>query len=159
MATLEALSPAQRKVYDAICIFMRSNKLSPTYQELANITGAKSANGIVQTLERLQRKGWIKLTPHKSRSIKLTHSEHVVAEGIVQEVPVFDESEELIGLLKIGNGMFTSTPDQLIKVTDNRFGFEGVISGDLVAVKGLQDEQTLKYAQIGLIRGAHLLHQ
>lgn len=44
----------------------------PTYREISGHFGLASTNGITVAMKSLQRKGYVKLIPNKSRGIRLT---------------------------------------------------------------------------------------
>lgn len=150
MAHPQALSSAQQKVYQAIVSFIQSHSISPTYKELADILGVRSPNGVFQIVERLQSKGWVSIKPGLSRSLTVIHQAPCINEADDTRVPVLSESGEMLGEIKVARMVFNDQPDEIVRVSANKFGFNGAKEGDLVAVKRSEGQ----YAQIGLIRGA-----
>jgi len=65
--TNNKLTKKQEKFFKAVVRYTTSNKLSPTRQELAKITGEKSINGVNQKIRQLQTKGYIKIHPPKTK--------------------------------------------------------------------------------------------
>jgi SOS-response transcriptional repressor LexA len=65
--TTNKLTKKQEKIFTAIIRYITSNKLSPTRQELAKITGERSINGVNQKIRQLQTKGYIKIHPPKTK--------------------------------------------------------------------------------------------
>jgi repressor LexA len=64
------LTDKQRAIYDWIVDFCESHGYSPTVRELANAFGLRSTNGAVCHLKPLAKKGWIRWTPHRSRTMR-----------------------------------------------------------------------------------------
>ncbi len=56
----EIMSPAQRKVYDAIEVFWSENGYGPTLSDLARMTEQKNVSAVFQHIERLVVKGFVK---------------------------------------------------------------------------------------------------
>ncbi len=63
------LSPRQRAVLDFIGRFVVSNDYPPTVQDIRAAIGIKSTNGVCYHLAALERKGYIRRDPLKSRGL------------------------------------------------------------------------------------------
>ena len=63
------LTPTQKKVYDAIAMFIKSNKYSPSYEELKQLMGYRSKSPIHGLIHQLKRRNWITSQKGASRSI------------------------------------------------------------------------------------------
>jgi SOS-response transcriptional repressor LexA len=78
----EALSPRQRVVLEFIGRFAASNGYPPTVREIREAIGVKSTNGVCDHLAALERKGYIRRDPLKSRGLVLCYAidDELVAE-------------------------------------------------------------------------------
>ena len=65
------MTPAQKKVYDAIKEFWAVNGYSPSYRALAEMLESNSFSGIHRIARCLKDEGWITLRDGKARSICL----------------------------------------------------------------------------------------
>jgi SOS-response transcriptional repressor LexA len=54
------ITPAQRRVYDAVLRFEGENSRAPLLQEVADALGMRSKSNICVRLQHLERAGWIK---------------------------------------------------------------------------------------------------
>lgn len=63
------ITEAQRKVLDFIREFRRENQTPPTRKEIANYFGFNSPNAAECHLRALENKGYIRISPGKSRGI------------------------------------------------------------------------------------------
>lgn len=70
----EELTRGQRRVLAAIVQFQREHGFAPTLRELCCITGISrgSTNSMSEHLEHIERKGYIRREPLKSRAIVVT---------------------------------------------------------------------------------------
>lgn len=66
---MKELSDQQRKVLAVIVEWTREHGYPPTFREIGARMRIKSANGVRDHLDALERKGWIKRTPAEARSI------------------------------------------------------------------------------------------
>ena len=66
------LTQNQRIVLDAITEFIDQNGYSPVYRELCEMTGKGSTNTMFKIVCALEQKGFVKTTPGKKRSIRLS---------------------------------------------------------------------------------------
>lgn len=65
-----ALTDKQRAVYDWIVDYCESHGYSPTIRELCAAFGFDSPNGAMCHIRPLAKKGWVRWTPHRSRTIR-----------------------------------------------------------------------------------------
>tara|TARA_R110000823_G_scaffold173220_1_gene305560 strand:+ start:182 stop:397 length:216 start_codon:yes stop_codon:yes gene_type:complete len=66
---MKGITIKQDIVLEAVKYFIKENGFSPTITELKGILDYSSANSVVNFLTALERKGYIKRTPNKARSI------------------------------------------------------------------------------------------
>ena len=66
------LTPAQKKMYDAIVKFIETNEYSPSYEELKQILGYRSKDAVHGLIHQLKRRKWIKTSSSRTaRSIMI----------------------------------------------------------------------------------------
>jgi repressor LexA len=78
--SLEQASEIQRRMYDFIIAYMKSEGMPPTNREIGRELNIASTGHVDYHLTMLEKKGWISRQPKKSRGIKLTRRQ--VREGI-----------------------------------------------------------------------------
>lgn len=54
------LTPKQQRVFDIVKDYIEKNGESPTLEEIQEILGSKSKHSVVQFLDYLERKGFIR---------------------------------------------------------------------------------------------------
>src|SRR5947209_15663104 len=70
--SLEQASEIQRRMYDFIINYMKSEGMPPTNREIGRELNIASTGHVDYHLTMLEKKGWIARQPKKSRGIKLT---------------------------------------------------------------------------------------
>src|SRR6266581_7140676 len=70
--SLEQASEIQRRMYDFIINYMKSEGMPPTNREIGRELNIASTGHVDYHLTMLEKKGWITRQPKKSRGIKLT---------------------------------------------------------------------------------------
>lgn len=66
------LTDKQHRVFQFICRHISTHGYGPTVREIAEQFGIQSPNGVICHLKALERKGMIRRSPNKSRTIELT---------------------------------------------------------------------------------------
>lgn len=79
------LTPKQQRVFDIVKDYIEKNGESPTLEEIQEILGSKSKHSVVQFLDYLERKGFIR-RGRGYRSIRL--GDRIVASQIAIPVPI-----------------------------------------------------------------------
>lgn len=72
MTTVETppITDRQRAVYEWVVEYCETRGYSPTIRELGNAFGIKSPNGVMCHIKPLAKKGFLRWTPHRSRTIR-----------------------------------------------------------------------------------------
>jgi repressor LexA len=70
-SSYDDLTPRQTQVLDVISEWILAGRGAPTVREIAAHIGVKSPNAVYDFLTSLERKGYIRRTPGKSRNIEL----------------------------------------------------------------------------------------
>jgi repressor LexA len=149
------LTQRQQEILDLIRQEVQRTGFPPTRAEIARTLGFKSANAAEDHLKALARKGAIELTPGASRGIRLL--DHTSAESpgsltsTVAGILAQTLSLPIVGRVAAGSpilatqhiereigvepGLFTQTPDYLLRVRGTSMINAGILEGDLLAVK------------------------
>lgn len=64
------MTPKQRKCYDFIERFWRENRYGPSYQEITDAMGGKSASGAWRMVKSMIDEGVLVVTENHSRSVR-----------------------------------------------------------------------------------------
>mgnify|MGYP001594995433 CR=1 FL=1 len=64
------MTPAQRKVYDALVLYWRERGYAPSYDDLREACGFRSRHTIACHLDALERLGAVTREPGRSRSLR-----------------------------------------------------------------------------------------
>ena len=70
-------APTERQlaIVEIIKQFIKEHGFSPSFRELAEITGIKSSNGVEDHLKRLKQRGLVTWIPYKSRTLRVVEQE------------------------------------------------------------------------------------
>ena len=63
------LTPKQKRLYDIISDFIKSNKYSPSYEELKQLLGSRSKGHIHALIHQLIRRHWVGKRNGANRSL------------------------------------------------------------------------------------------
>jgi SOS-response transcriptional repressor LexA len=77
MKSVQGLTPRQRKCLDFIAEYIKKNKCSPSYDDIATAMEFKSKQSVFDMIRRLRDKGHIAFVPGYARSITLDSGEYV----------------------------------------------------------------------------------
>ncbi len=76
------LTERQKRVFAFIHDFIRRHGYGPTVREIADQFGIRSPNGVICHLRALEKKGLIRRSPNKSRTIELTDEAQRATRGL-----------------------------------------------------------------------------
>ena len=82
------LTPAQEDTLSAIRRFLSEHGIAPTIAELKQVLNLKSSRSVVQRIEILERKGFIKRNSFKHRNIEILENINPLAPSGTLRVPV-----------------------------------------------------------------------
>jgi repressor LexA len=137
---VEALTPNEQRVLDAIAAHFEQHSRMPTHAELAETLGFKSKNSSWQYLQQLQRKGYLHIDAYKSRGV-------MVSVPIVGHVacgkPVWAEAD-LEGYAQIDQRFIGANPNEFFLLradgdSMNRATPAAIEDGDLLLVRHQAD--------------------
>ena len=103
------LTKRQSEVFDFLCEFNKNQKMSPTYREIANHFGFKSAKAAADHIRALEKKGFIYRHGRRSRGIEIIFPLEQTSSSTIS-VPI-------LGDIPAGNPeQKTEHPDRIITI-------------------------------------------
>ena len=135
----EKLTPAQAAVMDFLEDREAAGQGLPTLREICGHFGFRSTKAAFDHLRVLKSKGWISLTPHRSRGIRILRSRSgIPILGAIPAGPAWDVEVEVEARLPISPAFFRiADPSRAIALRIRGTSMEGrnLIDGDLVVVE------------------------
>ncbi len=159
---MRELTPRQQEILTLIQRHLASTGFPPTRAEIANELGFRSPNAAEEHLKALARKGVIELTSGASRGIRLKLL-GVPRDDATRDTPMLNAVQialtlPLVGRVAAGSpilaqehveasyavdpNLFSAKPDYLLKVRGMSMRDAGILDGDLLAVKKIEDART-----------------
>ncbi len=153
------LTARQSQILDLIRQAILTNGRPPTRAEIADALGFRSANAAEDHLRALARKGVIRLSAGTSRGIQLVEGHDdlappatgrrapdptLVQAGDQLLLPIVGRvaagnpilaAEHIEREIPVGVGLFSQTPDYLLRVRGASMRDAGILDGDLLAVR------------------------
>jgi len=156
------LTDRQQAIYDFVRERIARDGLPPTWAEIARAFGFRQTRAAQKHLQALEAKGYLALLPGKARGIRLTGLEAQAASGDAgalsrSAAPARAPQLELPILGRVAAGapmgadaqverhlivdrtMFSPSPDYLLRVHGESMREDGILDGDLVAVRRTGD--------------------
>jgi repressor LexA len=134
--SLEQPSEIQRRMYDFIVRYMKSEGMPPTNREIGREMKIASTGHVDYHLTMLEKKGLITRQPKKSRGIKLTkQSIGVPVMGAIaagQPLDIYPEAEESI---EVGRDFAESEGTYALVVRGSSMIEDHICDGDYVVIK------------------------
>lgn len=136
------LTDRQIEVLAFLKQFSEQEGLPPSIPEIQRHFGLASPRGVAKHLEALAAKGYLQIVPHLARGIRLTSLARQargqwalpilgrVAAGL--PIGLAHEADES---LLIDGALFRTRPDYLLRVKGDSMRDDGILDGDLVAIK------------------------
>jgi repressor LexA len=135
--TMDQLTKRQAEILFLLQKFIRERGYPPTVRELVSLTGRKSTAGVQKLLDALERKGYIKKAPGRSRGIVLmggVQSVWVPLVGcVVAGTPVLSE-ENIEGYCAL-DGSVVPEGSFLLRVQGDSMIGDHIQHGDLILVR------------------------
>ncbi len=134
--SLEQTSEIQRRMYDFIVSYMRSEGMPPTNREIGRELNIASTGHVDYHLTMLEKKGFISRQPKKSRGIKLTKPMRgVPVKGAIAAGEPLDIFPDAMDSVDIGQD-FVDTENTYALVVRGRSMIEDhICDGDYVVIK------------------------
>jgi repressor LexA len=140
---MEPLTGNEALLFNHIRDFIQHRGYPPTVRELVSLTGKKSIAGVQNPLAALERKGYLKKTPNRSRGIDLIgapRSVHIPIVGVVPAgIPLLAE-ENIEGYFSL-NANLAPQNSFLLKVQGDSMIGDHIQDEDYVLVQSLPDAQ------------------
>jgi repressor LexA len=156
------LTARQQQILELIQSHINNTGFPPTRAEIATTLGFKSPNAAEEHLKALARKGVIERASGSSRGIRLkllsAAHEDDSSRGIMPSAIQVALTLPLIGRVAAGSpilaqqhieasyaldpNLFSDKPDYLLKVRGMSMRDAGILDGDLLAVKRVQEART-----------------
>ena len=147
----EVLTERQREILDYLRRMLRENAYPPTVREIGLAIGLSSSSTVQNHLNTLERKGYIHRDPSKSRAIELVGKDPLAApqRGNIVSLPIVGQVAAGTPVLAEGNiedridmasGLF-GEDSYLLRIRGDSMIDEGIMDGDLVAVKPTREAQ------------------
>lgn len=155
---LPSLSPKEKAFLEFVETEMRRLGICPSYQEIMDHFGFASFNSVQNYLKQLHSKGYIEISPHQKRAIRILHSAHALQEDVARRLskskgPSRDSllqargevfSLPLLGKVAAGRPLehikeneFIEVPPSMVKRPDSTFVLE--VQGDSMIDDGIWD--------------------
>jgi len=142
----DELTHRQQAILDFVRTRIEGDGLPPTWAEIAAAFGFRQTRAAQKHLQAIAAKGHLELLPGKARGIKLVESRLAENSHMDRslELPVLGRvaAGAPIGadagvqrVLRFDPALFPLRPDYLLRVHGDSMRDEGILDGDLVAVK------------------------
>ena len=141
------LTPRQQAVLDFIARHQREHGLPPTLQQIADAFGFAQACAAHKHVKRLQQGGHLQVLPGQARGIRLPMQnkrwrDDALLLPVLGRVAAGSPIGADAGVhceLRLDPAFFSLRPDYLLEVQGDSMIEEGILDGDLVAVRRSDD--------------------
>jgi repressor LexA len=142
------LTARQAQILNLIKDAIANTGFPPTRAEIARELGFKSVNAAEEHLQALARKGAIDISPGTSRGIRLLGSNAELRVPAMLSLPLIGRvaagspilaQQHVEANYNVDPAMFSAKPDFLLKVRGWSMRDAGIMDGDLLAVKKVDD--------------------
>jgi repressor LexA len=143
----EVLTHRQREILDYLKHMLREKAYPPTVREIGLAIGLSSSSTVQNHLNTLERKGYIRRDPAKSRAIELVAAEKEATSdekyGRIISLPIIGQvaagtpmlaDQNIEDRVEMARGLF-GEDSFLLRVRGDSMINDGIFDGDLVAVK------------------------
>lgn len=132
----DVLTARQAEVLTYIQDTIDETGMPPTRAELALRLGFQSKNAASDHLKALERKGFIRLLPDRSRGIQLLQrmDDIPVIGSVAAGVPI-EAVENVERHVSVPSSLFRVRPTYLLKVKGDSMKDAGILDGDLIAIQ------------------------
>ncbi|MFV0440643.1 MAG: transcriptional repressor LexA [Lachnospirales bacterium] len=135
------LTTAQQKVYDFLVTYIEKNEISPSIREICDSTGLNSTATAHSHLVILERKGYIKRSPSKNRSVRIISEDGAsrivnipILGTVTAGVPIL--AEELVEeFFPMPSELRKYDDSFMLRVRGDSMLEAGIHNGDLVHVR------------------------
>ncbi len=145
----EALTSRQREILEYLKFRNKIRSYPPTVREIGEAVGLSSSSTVQNHLNTLERKGYIRRDPTKSRTIEVVEQEQIHSKlSKVVAVPVVGRvaagapilaAENIEDHLMLSSELIGSESSFVLEVHGDSMVGAGILDGDLVVVKPAKD--------------------
>jgi len=141
---MDELTQRQQAILDFVRERIEADGLPPTWAEIAGAFGFRQTRAAQKHLQAIAARGYLTLLPGKARGIRLPesglghHRDASLALPVLGRVAAgapIGADAGLQRVLRFDPGLFSPRPDYLLRVQGDSMRDEGILDGDLVAVK------------------------
>lgn len=134
--SLEQTSEIQRRMYDFIVSYMKSEGMPPTNREIGRELSIASTGHVDYHLTMLEKKGLISRQPKKSRGIKLTkQTRGIPVKGAIAAGEPLDILPDAMDSVDIGQDIIDSENTYALVVRGRSMIEDHICDGDYVLVE------------------------
>lgn len=134
--SLEQTSEIQRRMYDFIVSYMRSEGMPPTNREIGRELSIASTGHVDYHLTMLEKKGFISRQPKKSRGIKLTKPMRgIPVKGAIAAGEPLDIFPDAMDSVDIGQDIIDTENTYALVVRGRSMIEDHICDGDYVVIK------------------------
>ena len=168
------LTDRQRAILDFVRERIAVDGLPPTWAEIARAFGFRQTRAAQKHLQAIAAKGHLALLPGKARGIRLPEGRGAANAADALRLPVLGRvaagapigadaplDDDALRHLVLDRALFATRPDYLLRVRGDSMRDDGILDGDLVAIRRgasardgqtvvarLDDEVTIKRLQL-----------
>jgi repressor LexA len=145
------LTDRQRAVLDFVTAFIERERTPPTLAEIAQAFGFSQARSAQQHLQAIAAKGHLTLLEGQARGIRVPALARARGRhGDLLSLPILGRvaagtpigAADADGQLRVDRSAFFPLPDYLLRVQGDSMRDDGILDGDLVAVRRSPDART-----------------
>ncbi|HEY9625825.1 MAG TPA: transcriptional repressor LexA [Coleofasciculaceae cyanobacterium] len=144
---MEPLTEVQQQLYDWLIEYIKLNQHSPSIRQMMRAMNLRSPAPIQSRLDHLRTKGYIDWTEGRARTIRILKPQGIPILGAIAAgsvVESFTDTEEQLDFsssaIRLGDYALRVRGDSMIGAL--------IDSGDIVLMRPIQDQQTLKNGTI-----------
>ena len=154
------LTKKQKELYDYLKIYISSNQISPSFEEMKSAVNLKSKSGIHRLITSLEERGFIKRLKHKARAMEIINKES--KDDNIQSNSI---NIPLIGAIAAGEAIeaiensneYVAVPSSMTSPNAKYFGLkvkglsmidEGIFDGDIAVIRKTHNVENGKIAAV-----------
>ncbi len=133
---MRKLTDRQSAILDFLKRHIEEEGYPPTRADIARKFGFRSPNAAEEHLKALRRKGVIEMSPHRSRAIRILHSQPAglpVVGRVAAGSPILAQ-EHIEDTCELSGEFFRPQANYLLRVRGDSMTGAGILDGDLLAV-------------------------
>ncbi|GAC1358549.1 MAG: transcriptional repressor LexA [Ktedonobacteraceae bacterium] len=133
--SLEQASEIQRRMYDFIVTYMKSEGMPPTNREIGRELNIASTGHVDYHLTMLEKKGLISRQAKKSRGIKLAKPSGIPVMGAIAAGEPLDIYEDARDSIEVGSSQLDTENSYALVVRGRSMIEDHICDGDYVVIK------------------------